>query len=87
MKRIKFDDDAMAHLREAVTAKIRTEVQPEISAQGRDVLRQVNADMAGQPADEVLKTLRSRMSGPDMGPADEKLRLYAEAISEGTLTE
>ena len=75
MRNIEFDNDALAKL------------QQELNARAQDVVRKVNAEMAGQPTDEVLDTLRNRIRAAGMEPKDEGLRPAAAAISNGTLIE
>jgi hypothetical protein len=50
----------------------------------RALIDQVNAEMAGQPADEVLIALISRLRAAGMKPIEADLRKRAESISAGT---
>jgi hypothetical protein len=74
-----------AHLRwnENAMAKL----QQEINAKAHDVIRQVNASMAKRPVNEVMQALRTQLAAIGVEPDEDDLRHYAQAISDGTLTE
>jgi hypothetical protein len=81
MNRFEFNDDALAEITEGVVSKL----QPEVDTAAQDIIRQVNSEMSGQAADDVLETLRARMRKVGFMPNDEGLRPYAQSISDGTL--
>jgi len=62
-------------------------LQHAINAEAQDVIRQVNKSMAMRPVDEVAQALRTRLTGSGLEPNETVLRGYAQAISDGTLTE
>lgn len=63
----------------------RAKLQPQANRVGQDILRRVNAEMAGQPVDDVLATLRTRVRQAGVEPDEAGLREAAEAISNRTL--
>lgn len=73
--RIEFNEEAIADL------------QRDINAKAKDCIRQVNADMAGHPVNEVTDALRTRLTAIGVDPDDEGLKLYAQDISDRTLSE
>jgi len=83
MVRFEFNDDVLAEIAEQAAGQL----QPEVNAQAQNIVRRVNAEMAGEPVDDVMETLRVRMREAGFEPNDEGLRPYAQAISDGTLME
>jgi hypothetical protein len=73
--RIEFDPKAIA------------EIQAEANAAGQKVVRQVNAEMSGQPVGEIAAELRARLRAAGMAPDETGVMECAESISAGTLTE
>ena len=73
--RIEFNEEAIA------------ELQRDINAKAQDCIRQVNADMAGHPVNEVMEALRTRLTTIGVEPDDEGLKPYAQDISDRTLRE
>jgi hypothetical protein len=83
MTRFEFNDDALAE----ITQRVKAQLQPEVNAKGQDIVRRVNAEMAGEPVDDVMEILCVRMREAGFEPNDEGLRPYAQAISDGALAE
>lgn len=50
------------------------------------VVRHVDAEQSGRPADEVYRVLNARLHAADVPLDSEQVREYAESISHGTWT-
>jgi hypothetical protein len=81
LSRIKIDQDAINDLARQAAAK----VQSDYDAIGQNVIRSVNAEMAGQPAEDVLAALRARIRAAGLEPNDDGLRAAAAAIASRSL--
>jgi hypothetical protein len=73
-------------LDEQLMNHIHDKLQEQFTGKARDVIRRVKAEMAGQPADEVLAALMSGIRAAGMEPNEAKMRECAESISAGTCT-
>jgi len=62
-------------------------MQDEANRKVQDVIRKVNAEMAGQDVTTVHRTLMSRLKAVGVQPNDSEVRKYAQSISDRTLTE
>lgn len=64
-------------------------LQAKLTAELQATLRELRDEMEGQPADDVQAELVKRLDAriPGFRPNDDVVRRYAEAISEGTLTD
>jgi hypothetical protein len=67
-------------------AKLRNMAQAA-NQQAQEIVRQVNAEKAGEPVEDVLAVLRARIAQAGTEPNEDGLRKYAEAISRRTLRE
>lgn len=63
------------------------EVHEEASAPARQIVREVRGAMQGEPADTIHPVLVERLRAAGMQPNVEQLRVVAEEISAGTLTD
>lgn len=62
-------------------------LQHAMNAKAQDIIRQVNKTMAKHPVNEVMQALRTQLAENDFEPDENGIRNYAQAISDGTLTE
>jgi hypothetical protein len=62
-------------------------LQHAMNAKAQDIIRQVNNAMAKRPVNEVIQALRIQLAENGFEPDEDGIRNYAQAISEGTLTE
>jgi hypothetical protein len=62
------------------------QMQAEMNDRARAMIREVNAEMTGRPAAEVLAALTSRMQAAGFEPNVTTLRECAQSISDGTCT-
>lgn len=79
--KFEWNPGAEDHLRRMAEAAL----QPQVNRMAQEVIRQVNEEMAGASSEEVLAVLDSRLRQAGAQPDTERLREYAEAISNRTL--
>lgn len=70
-------------------AESMASLQAEYTAALQDVVREVRDEMEGQPVDEVYDELVRRLEEeiPGSQPNEPNLRIVAQEISDGTLTD
>lgn len=65
---------------------ITAQMHQHFDGKAQAVIRRLNAEMAGQPTDEVLAALMSDMRAAGMEPNEPGLRKVAASISVGSCT-
>jgi hypothetical protein len=60
---------------------------PKFNGQAQGVIRRVKLEMTGRPRAEIFQALTSRLRAVGIVPNDAVVRQYAQAISDGTLTD
>lgn len=67
--------------------KALQQLQDQANRAVQQVVREVNAEMAGQPAEGVFRELMRRIAGANFEPNEANLRTVAQSISDRTLTD
>lgn len=80
-----FDEAAMQRMIDDAAAKLQVQANQHL----QDVIREVNADMSGQPAEAVYDRLVARLQQeiPGLQVDEPNLRKVAQEISDGTVTD